>query len=245
MSCVRPNFQQLSREGRVRACVVADPGYVFITADFAGVELRGAAALSQDPAMIYMIAEEDAGRFDGFHWEVARQAFGPNATKSDRYVAKRGVFGTFYGGGAEGLARQIHVPVAMMEQVRGSLRGLAPTYFAWADQLRQAVRQGATHFPTYSGRVIHLPADAPHKAPAYAIQGTCRELLVDALIRWQGTRWGTCTLLPVHDELLVMVPEGDAEEATAELVRCMQGNLFGVPIVAEPSAPAFAWADST
>jgi hypothetical protein len=25
----------------------------------------------------------------------------------------------------------------------------------------------------------------------------------------------------------------------------MQGSLFGVPIVAEPSAPAFAWADST
>jgi len=71
--------------------VTADPEHLLISADFAGVELRGAAALSQDPTMLHMIVEEDAGRFDGSRWAVARQAFGPAAPKADRYAAKRGV----------------------------------------------------------------------------------------------------------------------------------------------------------
>jgi hypothetical protein len=41
------------------------------------------------------------------------------------------------------------------------------------------------------------------------------------------------------------VPEGDAQEATRELVRCMAGDLYGVQIVADPSDPAFAWQDSS
>jgi hypothetical protein len=41
-----------------------------------------------------------------------------------------------------------------------------------------------------------------------------------------------------------MVPAGDADEATRELVHCMEMDLLGVNIVAEPSKPAFAWANS-
>jgi P4 family phage/plasmid primase-like protien len=244
MSAVRPNIQQLPREGGIRSVVTADPGHVLISADFSGVELRGAAALSQDPTMMHMIAEEDAGRFDGFHWAVARQAFGPDATKSDRYVAKRGVFGKIYGGGVATLAKQVGVTEHEMGAIVASLDALTPGLSQWSETIRRAVRQGHTQFPSYSGRVIHFPRDYPHKAPNYAIQGSCRELLVDALVRWRDTRWGDCTLVPVHDELIVMVPEGDAQEATRELVRCMAGDLYGVQIVADPSEPTFAWSDS-
>jgi hypothetical protein len=68
--------------------------------------------------------------------------------------------------------------------------------------------------------------------------------LVDALVWWRDTRWGHCTLLPVDDQLIVTVPADEADEATRELVRCMEMDLLGVKIVAEPSKPAFAWADS-
>jgi hypothetical protein len=44
--------------------------------------------------------------------------------------------------------------------------------------------------------------------------------------------------------LIVMVSAEDAEEATRELARCMEMQLFGVKIVADPSKPALAWADS-
>jgi hypothetical protein len=57
----------------------------------------------------------------------------------------------------------------------------------------------------------------------------------------RDTRWGHCTLFPVHDKLDVFVPAEDAEEATRELVWCMETELFGVEIVADPSPSVFAW----
>lgn len=240
MSCVRPNLQQLPREGGVRACITADPGWLMIGADFSGVELRVAAALSQDPTLLSLIAE---GR--DLHAEVARQVWGPDATKAHRYTAKRIVFGRLYGGGIATLARQAGVDQGTAQAAVDSLDALTPQLAAWSASIRDAVRHGATRFPSYSGRTIHLPQEYPHKGPNYCIQGSARELLVDALVRWRDTRWGSCTVLPVHDELDVFVPEAEAHDASAELVRCMEGELYGVRIVAEPSAPAFAWQDST
>lgn len=240
MSCVRPNLQQLPREGGVRACITADPGQLLISADFSGVEIRVAAALSQDPTLLQIIAE---GR--DLHGEVARQVWGPEATDADRYTAKRIVFGRLYGGGVPALAAQAGVSQSITASAIDTLDALTPVLSDWSRSVRDATKQGYTQFRTYAGRIIHLPRDYPHKAPNYAIQGTARELLVDALLRWRDTRWGSCVLLPVHDELDVAVPEEDAEEATAELVRCMQTELMGVAIKVKPSKPSFAWADST
>ena len=584
MTSTRPNIQQLPRAGGIRGIFRADPGHVFISADFSGVELRGAAALSQDPSMRHMIAEEDAGRFDGFHWAVARQAYGPDASKADRYNAKRGVFGcvpldteiltqrgwlthdqvrvgdktpgrasdgtvrwtpvtgvhvyedaplmrihggqtwsatttpghrwavtrrrdggsrgryfvdewattetigvehtihlgglldapgklnispdeaaligwaitdgsvwfapitgrtaqgadgrrrkatvklyqakpegvaalrklldalgleagereipvghkrtlisyvwllpaapmrelfgragllteagfdwggletfvlglstvarlafleaviaaegcqtphgvsvisqnegltcdaielasylcgyrvtrsvgdrrgnavnyklrlsasrvtgqklrredagrapvwcvstgfgtwtmrhngqimltgnTFYGGGAVGLSKQIGVTEQEMVVIIDSLKTIAPGYFSWSERMRQAVRAGNTRYESCSGRVIHFDPATPHKAPAYAIQGSCRELLIDALLRWRDTLWGDATIVPIHDELLVMVPAQDADEALTTLVAAMESTLFGVRIKAEPSVPSQFWRDA-
>lgn len=239
MSCVRPNLQQLPRQGGVRACITADPGQVLVSADFSGVEIRVMAALSQDPNLIKILAEGA-----DLHAMVAEQAFGPGFTKADRYTAKRGVFGWAYGGGVPALARQLGVPEHVMAAIVDSLQLVAPSYVQWADEVKRQVRAGATQMPTYAGRVIHLPREYPHKAPNYCIQGTARELLVDALLAWDQTRWGGGVVLPVHDEIVAVVPEQDATEATAALVQCMSRELYGISIVAEASEPAFAWRDS-
>lgn len=239
MSCVRPNLQQLPRTGGVRACITADPGSLLISADFSGVEIRGAAALSGDANLRRMIAEGV-----DLHWEIARQVWGPAATKADRYAAKRIVFGRLYGGGVPTLARQANVSEAVAASAVDVLDASLPGLAGWSRMLREAVKRGATRIETYAGRIIHLPRDWPHKAPNYAIQGTCRELLVDALLRWDATRWGGGVVLPVHDEIVAVVPEHDAEEATAALVACMTSELLGMPIVAEASQPAYAWQDA-
>jgi DNA polymerase I-like protein with 3'-5' exonuclease and polymerase domains/phage/plasmid-associated DNA primase len=239
MSCVRPNLQQLPREGGVRACITADPGYVLVSADFSGVEIRVMAALSQDPELIKILREGA-----DLHAMVAEQAFGPGWTKADRYTAKRGVFGWAYGGGVPSLARQVGVSESIMAAIVDSLQLVAPAYVSWADEVKRQVRAGAIQMPVYSGRTIHLPRQYPHKAPNYCVQGTARELLVDALLAWEQTRWGGGVVLPVHDEIVAVVPEQDAVEASAELVRCMTRELYGIAIIAEADEPAFAWRDS-
>lgn len=251
MSAVRPNLQQLPREGGVRACLTADPGQLMIGADFTGVEIRVAAALSGDQALQQLIRD---GR--DLHGEIALRVWGPDADasaekgvptpkKAHRYGAKPMVFQRFYGGSVAGLARNSGQPMEVAEAVVAALDATAPGLAAWSEHIKGLVRQGCTQFPSYSGRVIHLDPNLPHKAPNAIIQGTARELLVDALVRWRETRWGAATLLPVHDELDVFVPEAEAVEATAALVTCMQTQLYGVDIVADPSEPSFAWQDST
>lgn len=238
MSCVRPNLQQLSRKGGMRACITADPGQLLISADFSGVELRVAAAVSGDPTLVQMLAD---GR--DLHMEVAKMAFGPDATTGDRSIAKRAVFGRLYGGGIPALARQVGVSESIMAAIVASLDEITPVLAQWSAGMRRAVQQGHTQYPAYSGRTIHLPRAFPHKAPNYVIQGTARELLIDALVRWSDTPWGTCTLVPVHDELIVAVPEDQALDALAELERCMTSEINGIAIVAESDPPMFAWQD--
>lgn len=239
MSCVRPNLQQLPRTGGVRACITADPGHVLISADFSGVELRVAAALSGDTTLRRMI-------LDGVdvHWTIARQVFGPDATKADRYAIKRGVFGRLYGGGIPTLAAQVGCSEDVAETMVNTLDAMTPTLAAWSARLRDQVKAGHTRFTTYTGAVVHLPRESPHKAPNYVIQRTARELLVDALLRWQDTRWGRSVLLPVHDEILAMVPEHDGAAATTALTACMQTQFHGVPIAAEADEPRHAWTDA-
>jgi DNA polymerase I-like protein with 3'-5' exonuclease and polymerase domains len=250
MSCVRPNLQQLPREGGVRACITADPGQLMISADFSGVEIRVAAALSQDPTLMRIIAE---GR--DLHAEIALQVFGPDpaatakagvrtAAKAHRYTAKRIVFGRLYGGGIATLARQGGCDEATAQRAVDTLDQITPGLSSWSAGVREGVKQGQVAFTSYSGRVIHFPREYPHKAPNYAIQGTARELLVDAFIRWSQTQWGSTTILPVHDELDAFVPAEDAEEATQVLVQCMKSELGGVQIVAEPEKPSPFWLDS-
>jgi P4 family phage/plasmid primase-like protien len=239
MSCVRPNLQQLPRVGGVRACITADPGYLIISADFSGVELRVAAALSGDTRLQQMIA-------DGadLHGLIAAQVWGSSWTKADRYAIKRLVFGHIYGGGVAACARGAGVSESIAASAIDVLASFTPGLAQWSRQLREMVRVGAVAMPTYAGRVIHLTREYPHKAPNYAIQGTARELLVDALERWERTPWAGGVVLPVHDEVLAVVPAADAEAATAALVACMTSELHGVAIVAEASKPAFAWQDA-
>lgn len=239
MSSSRPNVQQVSREGGMRACFTADPGHLLVSADFASVEIRVAAALSQDPTLVQMVLDER-----DLHAEIARLVWGPDFTKAHRYKAKRKVFGRIYGQGVDGMARTDGAGHDVAQAVIDAMDSLTPGLTEWSRMVRDGVEAGRTQFQAYSGRVIHLPKAAPHAAPNYCIQGTARELLVDALLRWAETPWGHVPLFPVHDELVAIVPEDQAEAATAALVACMTTQLNGVPIVAEPSEPTFAWADS-
>jgi phage/plasmid-associated DNA primase/DNA polymerase I-like protein with 3'-5' exonuclease and polymerase domains len=239
MSCVRFNFQQVSREGGLRSCITADPGEVLISADFDGVELRVAAALSRDAALLEILEDPDRD----LHWEVNRLTFGPQATKAMRYRVKRGVFGRIYGGGVGAISDGVGVDHPTAQRIIDAMDAITPTLTEWSRQTRVEIETGHTHWQAYSGRTIHLPKNAPHAGPNYKIQGTARELLMDALLRWNQTRWGGSVVLPVHDEIVAKVPAAEAQEATAALLQCMTTELNGVTIKASASEPSFAWAD--
>lgn len=239
-SCVRPNGQQFSRQGGIRACVTADPGMLGISADFSGVEIRVAAALSGDPDLLRAETEGD-----GLHWMAARMAWGPAATKENRYAAKRIIFSKLFGGSAKAGARQTGVPHEAALAVHEAFERIAPRYAAWDREMRAYADAGNRAYRAYSGRTIWLPRGRSHAAGNYAIQGTARELLVDGVLRWGRTRWGGLPLLPIHDEILTFVPAAEAAEALEALKACMATTLLGVPIEAAADEPWVSWPDSS
>ena len=52
MSCIKPNNQQIPRDPAFRSCVQAPEGWTIVDADYAGMELRLAAAIAKDETMI-------------------------------------------------------------------------------------------------------------------------------------------------------------------------------------------------
>jgi hypothetical protein len=66
------------------------------------------------------------------------------------------------------------------------------------------------------------------------------EAMRDLRNRWRDTPWGHSVLLPVHDEIVAMVPALHGPAATAALVGCMQTELAGVPITADADEPSHA-----
>jgi DNA polymerase-1 len=99
MSCAEPNLQNLPRDPRVRACFRAGDGRVLVTADYAQVEARIAAAISGDTRFLDIFKGSD-----DVYAVVARQLTGnPAIQKGDpeRQMAKSAVLGLLFGMGAE------------------------------------------------------------------------------------------------------------------------------------------------
>ena len=250
MSSRRMNLQQFSRQGGMRACIIADEDMEGVSADFSSVEVRVGAALSGDEGLKELIRNADAypdrkKEFD-LHWIAARMVWGPDATYENRYVAKRIIFSKMYGGSAIAGARQTGIPEEAAQAVHDAFARIAPQFVAWSAWMRGEVSSGRmTYFTAYSGRPIWLPRNASHAAGNYAIQGTAREFLADGLLKWSQTQWGGGVVVPIHDEIVTFAPAGEAQAATTELVRCMASQLNGVQIVAEASEPWVSWPDAS
>lgn len=241
MSSARVNLQQVPRTGGIRGCVVADPGTVFVSADFSSVEVRVAAALSQDPTLMHLVATGG-----DLHAEVARQTWGAGWTKAQRYQAKRAVFGRLYGSGVPGISRSLGITLSEAQRIVDGLDATTPVLSRWSADLSLAVKQRRRLWHDLpSGRRVWFDTDRTFAAGNYSIQSEARELMADALLRWDAGPWAGSTVLPIHDELLVQVPEADAQAATDHLLACMTTTLHGVTIAAEASQPSRRWADST
>lgn len=279
-SMVRPNGQQFSRQGGIRKCVVADEGYVRFNADFSGCEIRVAAALSGDwglleaeTSLMCHLCKSDpcaCGKsHTGLHWLAAHLTFGEGAVKEHRYKSKAVIFRKLFGGAPDSeVAEQI---------ARTFDTQIAPVYKAWDDWLRKCWYDGRriwrdysegenysldipgqrryAIYQTFNGRQIYATKGA-HAAGNYAIQGTARELLVEALVRFwveveAHPEWGVTTVAPIHDEVLGFCKVEYFKEVTAALQRAMTISDLSVPghpivIECDPELePCTYWEDSS
>ena len=224
LSSKDPNLQNIpvrTDEGkRIRAGFVASDGKVLVSADYSQFELRLAAVLSGDQALI-----DDFNNDVDIHTKTAAEAFKVpmgEVTKMQRRAAKVINFGVLYGMSAKGLAEA--TGMSMMEAkkfIDNYFELRAPIKRKLEEILRQARELGFVE--TYYGRRRPTPdvkssnfviRQAAERAAAnMPIQGTEADLMKRAMIAVDGALPdGADLVMQVHDSLIV---ECDAKKADA------------------------------
>jgi DNA polymerase-1 len=228
-ACRRPNLQGLP--AAARDVVEAEPGYRLIKADVSQCELRVLAHLCQESAMLSAFA-----RNEDLHTHAAAVALGIDAASVTRdhrnTIGKRLNFAVIYGETEYGLAERLGRPLE-------ESRELLETYFRNYPRVRQwidRVQQQATtcgYAETVYGRRRSLPdiwssdsgkrAHALRQAVNTVVQGTAADLHKMAIARlYHALPHNVRLLLPVHDAILLEVPESDVEDVRGIVKSAME-----------------------
>jgi DNA polymerase-1 len=224
MSCSGPNLQNLPRGAAYRKCFRAPAGRALVKADYSQIELRIAAKVSGDKAML-----EAYGRGDDLHALTARRVLGiEDVSKEHRQLAKALNFGLLYGMGARGFrvyAKSQYGLDLTEEQARGYRQAFFDAYPGVAAWHRRVKRLHAPQTRTLAGRRRLLgPKDFDTLRLNSPVQGTGADGLKLALgLLWERRHQcpGAFPVLVVHDEIVVECDAGRAEAASAWLKQAM------------------------
>lgn len=252
MSVSEPPLQQLSRDEKmIRGSIVARPGMVLISCDLDQIELRMIASASGDDGLINAIREADATGTNVF-LVIGREMYGEQITKADpRYTQlKSYVYATAYGAGPDKLAETAGIPAATVRRIGDLFNENFPGMRRLSDELinearRMKARGDRPGVRLASGRFIPLKPSQEYAALNYATQGPAAEFMKKCLVNLDACGLGDNLLLPVHDEVLVEVPEADAPEALKIIESCMTDREnYAVPITAGGSILPERWVKS-
>lgn len=230
LSSKDPNLQNIpvrTDEGkRIRQGFIADEGKILVSADYSQFELRLAAILSDDQALI-----NDFNNGIDIHTKTASEAFKvpfESVTKTQRRAAKVINFGILYGMSVKGLADATKMPIAEAKQFIDNYFELrAPIKRKLDEILQQAREEGFVE--TYYGRRRPTPdvkssnfiirQAAERAAQNMPIQGTEADLMKRAMIAVdKSLPQGVDLIMQVHDSLIVECDEAQADKV-AEVLR--------------------------
>ncbi|MFP4644531.1 MAG: DNA polymerase I [Spirochaetales bacterium] len=232
LSSRNPNLQNIpirEEEGRrIRSAFVPAPGNIFVSADYAQIELVVLGHLSGDPGLREAFAE---GR--DVHSATGSMIFGvapEEVTAEQRRIAKTINFGVMYGMSAFRLSRELKIP-------RSDADHFIQRYFATYSRIKtfvdecveKAKRSGYTE--TLLGRRRALPElrsrnraerqGAERIAVNTPIQGTAADIVKRAMIavdrRLRASGLSARLILQVHDELMVECPLAEEQSVRSIL----------------------------
>jgi DNA polymerase I len=239
MSITKPAMQTFSKTGekgrRLRGCYIAREGYTLVGADYDSQEICIGAALSRDPALLRIVNE-------GLNQHVLTAEsifpdFVDKKTNPDLYhIAKTLDFALQFGAFPRKVAATLGMPLAQATVLWQKWRATYAGLVKWSEQ-QSRKRNVRNPF----GRVI--PRD-PHRDYAngnYLIQSTGRDVLGAAMVRLADAGWSDYFWLPIHDELVLEVPDAMVEQACEALTEHMSTTVEGIKINATGEVVGKRW----
>ena len=254
LSCAGPNLQQVPRDEMFRQLFPARKGWKMVVADYSQVELRVAADLSQEPAMMAAINQGM-----DLHTATACLMLNKEAdeiTKEERQSSKIANFGLLFGAGAGTLLKQaiaqygVEWTEAEAKEIVAQWHAAYPGLRKW--QLETGESESSAIF-TKSGRRRLTLTERSGKFTTRInteVQGTAGDITKGALVRiWKYLRTyqGEARLVgTVHDEILLEVKD-EHVEAWTRLQKAMENAgkwlIQSVPISADANS-GLTWADA-
>ena len=243
---VKPGISTMGKRGAgaaERDIMVADPGHILITADLSQVDLRAMAGLSQDPAYMAIMAP---GR--NAHREMSLVYFG-EATDETYGKTKAFNHAGNYGQGPKAVSERTGIPLDKCYDIQ---RAKAETYPRLAEYIQEVRDEAASGrlLDNGFGRLMRPnPERAYTQGPALMGQGASRDIMTESLLRLvkyaedneQNVR--PYLRAVVHDEVVLSVPEAEAELWARILQEAFTWEWRGVPILCEVSEPAYRWSE--
>ena len=208
---------------RVRGAFIAAPGTVLLAIDYSQVELRIAAHMAQDKAML------DAFRSDQDIHATTAAAINDvpldKVTRTQRRHAKAINFGLIYGMSPFGLTRTTDLTLAEAENFVQAYFEKFPGIKKYLDQIREfATKNGYVetmlgrrrHFPGLQGQQNQQTRNREEREAINApIQGTAADIMKIAMLRMAAAlkreNLSSHMLLQVHDELVLECPQDEVE----------------------------------
>jgi DNA polymerase-1 len=223
LSSIDPNLQNIPVRtdlGRkIREGFIAEPGNVIISADYSQFELRIAAAMSDDKAMISAFNEDR-----DIHTETAALIQGvkpEEVTKEMRYAAKAVNFGILYGQGVHGLSEGTGISYAEAKkfidkyfEVRPALKGMIERFRAEAKDRGyvETVMGRRRPTPDVQSSNFIVREGAYRAAINMPIQGSAADLTKMAMTALDSRLpEGAFQIMQIHDSIMVECKEEQAE----------------------------------
>jgi DNA polymerase-1 len=230
MSVVQPAMQTLPKTAYVRDAVIPRPGRKLVLADYDNEELRLIAHFSQDAAMIEAFAEGQ-----DLHMNTARAAFGDAATRWHRGKAKNGIFSHAYGARTPKLAKTLGVDEATAQRVADGIDRAYPGIPRVMSQVSRLVEERAGtgdygYVDLPDTRRLRVPKVKAYVGLDYLVQGTGRIVMAQGLVDLDAAGLGEFLDLPVHDEVVLDVPNEDVEDAVRTAKEVMAQAQYTVPL---------------
>jgi len=235
LSSLNPNLQNIpvrSEEGkRIRRGFVAPEGKVLVSADYSQFELRLAAVLAGDEALV-----SDFNHDVDIHTKTAAEVYRipmEEVTKLQRRVAKVINFGIMYGMSPKGLSDATEMNFFEAKRFIDEYFKMRQKIYAYLNRtLEEAREMGEVR--TFYGRKRPTPDvkssnfiirnAAERAAQNMPIQGTEADLMKRAMIFVdKKLPEGARLVLQIHDSLVVECDQADEEAVKAILQKEMEG----------------------
>lgn len=234
-SSSKPNLHNIPADVEYRDCFIAGEGNILISADYSQVELKIAAVMSRDTAMLdeYKKINPDLHRRTGsLIYKVALD----EVTPFQKGRGKNCNYGTMYGISKYGLYNKFDIPLDEGDEL---LLGFSRAYpilsYFMQEQSNIGLKQGYTTTKIGRRRYYRRPAiddieygrkigSIRREASNHKIQGTAAEIMKQSLVYIYEEIKDTDTHLvnTIHDELVVETPADNTSSVVRTVYDCME-----------------------